>query len=245
MSITSDKRSAYEALLQKAVESRLSEVTRRGLLRNAAVAGGGLAAMGTVGFAVAQDSTPEGNLATPTDEGGATPAADSPFETDADVLNFALTLEHLESAFYRDGLAEIGEEGITGLGFQTSVFENLNEIAAHEAAHVETLTAVVTDLGGEPVEEGTYDFGYTDAASFLAVAQALEDTGVGAYNGAAQYLIENDELLTAALTIHAVEARHAAYLALLNEASPFPDAVNPFLTVEETLEIAGPFIVED
>ncbi len=238
MPFTSDKRSAYEALLQKAVDSRLSEVSRRGLLRNAAVAGGGLAAMSTVGFAVAQDSTPvSGDVATP--------AGDSPFETDADVLNFALTLEHLESAFYRDGLAEFDEAAITDLGFQTSVYENLTEIAAHEAAHVETLTSVVTDLGGEPVEEGTYDFGYTDAASFLAVAQALEDTGVGAYNGAAQYLIDNDELLTAALTIHAVEARHAAYLALLNEASPFPDAVNPFLTVEETLEIAGPFIVED
>lgn len=238
MPITSEKRSAYEALLQRALNARLSEVSRRGLLRNAAVAGGGLAAMGTLGFAAAQDSTPVAGEV-------ATPAGDSPFETDADVLNFALTLEHLESAFYRDGLAEFGEAGITDLGFQASVFANLSEIAAHEAAHVEVLTGVVTDLGGTPVEEATYDFGYTDAASFLAVAQALEDTGVGAYNGAAQYLIDNDDLLTAALTIHAVEARHASYLALLNEAVPFPDAVNPFLTVEETLEIATPFIVAE
>ena len=235
MPITSEKRSAYEALLQKAIDTRLSEISRRGLLRNAAVAGGGLAAMGTLGFASAQDSTPAAD---------ATPSGDSPFETDADVLNFALTLEHLESAFYRDGLAEIGEAGITDLGFQVSVFENLTVIAEHEAAHVETLTGVVTDLGGTPVEEAEYDFGYTDAAGFLAVAQALEDTGVGAYNGAAQYLIENDDLLTAALTIHAVEARHASYLALLNEVSPFPDAVNPFLTVDEVLKIATPFFVE-
>lgn len=243
MPISSEKQAAYEALLQKAIDSRLSEVSRRGLLRNAAITGGGLAAMGTVGFAAAQDSTPEVD-GTPV-EADATPEGDSPFENEADVINFALTLEHLESAFYRDGLAEFGEEGITGLGFQASVFENLSEIAAHEAAHVEVLTGVVTELGGTPVEEGEYDFGYTDAASFLTVAQALEDTGVGAYQGAAQYLIDNDELLTAALTIHGVEARHASYLALLNETVPFPDAVNPSLTPDEVLEIVDPIIVDE
>ncbi|MBA3380034.1 MAG: ferritin-like domain-containing protein, partial [Chloroflexia bacterium] len=98
-------------------------------------------------------------------------------------------------------------------------------------------------LGGEPVAEAQYDFGYTDAAGFLQVAQALEDTGVSAYTGAAQFLIEEDELLTAALTIHGVEARHAAYIALINAVSPFPEAYNPALTPAEVLEIAGPFIV--
>ena len=90
--------------------------------------------------------------------------------------------------------------------------------------------------------EGTYDFGYSDAAGFLQVAMALEDTGVAAYQGAAQYLIDEDELLTAALTIHGVEARHASYLALLNGAVPFPEAFNPTLTPDEVLEIATPFI---
>ena len=54
----------------------------------------------------------------------------------------------------------------------------LIDIRDHERAHVETLTQVITDLGGEPVEEAEYNFGYTDAASFLTVAQALENTGV-------------------------------------------------------------------
>ncbi len=73
---------------------------------------------------------------------------------------------------------------------------------------------------------------------------ALENTGVAAYTGAAQYLIDNDELLTAALTIHGVEARHAAYLNILNEENPFPNAFDEPLTPAEVVEIAGQFIVD-
>ena len=213
-----------------------STMNRRRILMNAGIAGGSLAAMGAFGSVAGQSAD-----ATPMDMMGEEEMA---FESPVEVLNYALTLEHLEAAFYRDGLAEIGVDGITALGFQESVFESLTEIGEHEAAHVETLTAVITQLGGEPVAEAMYDFGYTDAASFLQVAQALEDTGVSAYQGAAQYLIDEDELLTAALTIHGVEARHAAYLALVNATSPFPEAVNPTLTPAEVLEIAGPFIVQ-
>lgn len=233
------KREAYEALLQKALDTRMSEISRRRLLRNAGITGG-VAALGSVGFAAAQDdATPEeGETATP--EGDDEP----PFEGPVDVLNYALTLEHLETAFYRDGLTDLDSAAFEDLGFLSSVYDNLNVIAEHEAAHVEFLTAAITDLDGEPVEEGEYDFGYDDAAGFLEVAQALEDTGVSAYQGAAQYAIDADDLLTAALTIHGVEARHAAYLALLNEASPFPEATNPTLTPDEVLDIASDFIVQ-
>jgi hypothetical protein len=213
-------------------------MNRRNMLITAGIAGGGLAAMGVFGNTVAQsmDSTPMAGMDDMSGEGMA-------FESAVDVLNYALTLEHLEAAFYRDGLAMIGVDGITALGFQPSVFESLTAIGEHEAAHVTTLTDVITQLGGQPVAEAMYDFGYTDAASFLQVAQALEDTGVAAYQGAAQYLIDEDDLLTAALTIHGVEARHAAYIALLNATSPFPEAVNPTLTPAEVLDIATPFIV--
>jgi len=221
----------FEHMLQQALDTRMRQVSRRRLMRNAALAGGSLAALGTVRFAAAQEATPAG-----------ADMEDAPFASAIDVLNYALTLEHLESAFYRDGLAAIGEAGITGLGFDASVFAKLGEIGEHEAEHVTTLTGVITDLGGEPVAESTYDFGYTDAAGFLQVAQALEDTGVSAYQGAAQYAMADDGLLTAALTIHGVEARHAAYIAVLNGGNPFPEAVNPTLTPAEVLEIATPFI---
>lgn len=218
---------------QDMIESLLSQTnSRRALLAKAGMLGAGAtAALMIPRITVAQDGTPANVM-----------ADEAPFASALDVLNYALTLEHLESAFYRDGLAEIGVEGITGLGFQASVFDNLTAIGEHEAAHVTTLIDVITQLGGEPVAEGAYDFGYTDAAGFLQVSQALEDTGVAAYQGAAQYLIDEDDLLTAALTIHGVEARHAAYVAVLNGGNPFPEAVNPTLTPAEVLEIATPFI---
>ena len=160
--------------------------------------------------------------------------------TPVGVLNYALTLEHLEYAFYRDGLA-----GFASGDFDDGVFDNLSLIEAHEGDHVDTLTAVIGDLGGTPVAEAEYDFqgAFDDPDAFLATAQALENTGVAAYTGAAQFLIAEDALLTAALTIHGVEARHASYLNRLNGDSPFPDAVDAPATPAEILAIAGPFIV--
>lgn len=168
------------------------------------------------------------------------------FENDIDVLNYALTLEHLEYAFYAQGLelfngasfAYLKEDGFKKVG------RNLKEIRAHEQAHVDTLISVITSLGGTPVAACTYDFGFTDAAGFIATAQALENTGVSAYAGAAQY-ISDPALLTAAATIATVEARHAAYLNILVNAKalPFPDAFDTAKSEEEILAIAGPFIV--
>jgi hypothetical protein len=229
MNVT-ERQARYEHIMQRAVETRLATISRRSLLRTTAFAGSAALAFGPAGLArvAAQDGTPA--------------VQEAPFDGPIDVLNYALTLEHLEAAFYRDGLAAIGQQGIAALGFTPGVFDYLAEIGTHEALHVASLAEVITQLGGTPVAEGTYDFGYTDAAGFLHVAQALEDTGVAAYQGAAQYLMENDDLLTAALTIHGVEARHAAYVAILNGQNPYPEAVNPSLTPSEVLEIATPFI---
>lgn len=164
-------------------------------------------------------------------------------ETPVDVLNYALTLEHLEFAFYRDGLEQFSAEDFAAAGYADNVYEWFGLIRDHEREHVDVISKVVMDLGGEPVAEARYDFGYADLAGFVGVAQILENTGVSAYQGAAKFLIDEDELLTAALTIHGIEARHAAYLNGLQGESPFPDAFNPTLTPDEVLAAAGPFIV--
>lgn len=166
-------------------------------------------------------------------------------DTPIDVLNYALTLEHLEYAFYRDGLAEFSADDFSAAGYAANVYDWFGLIRDHEDEHVQVITQVIMDLGGEPVAEATYDFGYTDLAGFVGVAQVLENTGVSAYQGAAKFLIGENALLTAALTIHGVEARHAAYLNGLQGDSPFPDAFNPTLTPDEVLAAAGPFIVAE
>jgi rubrerythrin len=217
----------HERLLVEIADER-RRLSRRGMLTNSLKVAGGAAialslptmpgALSIRGMAAAQDMT-----------------------SDLDVLNYALTLEHLEYAFYRDGI------GLFTFGNDSrgqSIDTNVAAIRDHEGAHVETLTSVITDLGGEPVAEATYDFGdaYTDPMAFLATAAALENTGVSAYDGAGQF-ITDPELLTAAGSIVAVEARHASYLNLLNGELPFPAAFETPLTMDEVLEIAGPFLV--
>jgi len=167
---------------------------------------------------------------------GSEPAFDDPL----DVLNYALTLELLENAFYRDGVG-LFDLGTDGFGF--SVNEQLSVIGAHEAAHVAALTDTIVALGGEPVAEAAYlfDDAYADADAFLMTAAALENTGVSDYDGAASS-IEDPMLLTVAGGIVAVEARHASYLNLITGEVPFPAAFEMPLTPDEVLEIAGPFL---
>ena len=221
------RRPLHERLVDAIVTERDRAASRRGLMASSAkVAAGGA-------FALAAASSPAlSRLA----------VAQQEFEDDVEVLNYALTLEHLEFAFYRDALEAFGEDAFDVGPFNESIYERLIEIRDHEQAHVETLTSVIEDLGGEPVEEAEYDFGYTDVASFLSTAQVLETTGVSAYDGAAQFLSDQD-LLTAAGTIVAVEARHAAYLNLLNGLLPFPAPFETPLTPAEVLDAAGGFIV--
>lgn len=233
----------HVALLAEVMNER-RRMSRRGLLSGAArVAGGGALALAVGGVAVrgafAQDDTDAmGGM----DDGmGAGMGMQmAPFADDVEVLNYALTLEHLEYAFYRDGIG--------GLSFGTDTFgqsiaANLEAVRDHEGVHVDALTEVIAGLGGTPVAEATYDFGdaYGSVSAFLMTAAALENTGVKAYDGAAQY-IANPDLLTAAGSIVAVEARHASYLNHLLGQVPFPLAFEETLTPAEVLEIAGPFI---
>ena len=103
-----------------------------------------------------------------------------------DILNYALTLEHLEDTFYRTGLANFSADAFTAAGFDSSVHANIVEVAKDEANHVQFLTGAISAVGAAPAQECTYAFPVTDVASFLAVASVLEGVGVSAYLGAAR-----------------------------------------------------------
>lgn len=165
---------------------------------------------------------------------------------DIAILNYALTLEHLEYAFYRDGVGDDGEFDEDDFNAfddrDPDLYDRLRDIEMHEGDHVDALIATIQSLGGDPVEEACYDFGYNNVNQFLAVAQALENTGVSAYDGAIAG-IKDPDLQTTGATIATVEARHASYLNFINGTSPFPDSFDEPLTMDEVLAIAGPFIV--
>ncbi|MDQ3227200.1 MAG: ferritin-like domain-containing protein [Chloroflexota bacterium] len=216
-------RALHERFLDEIREERRRLTSRRSVVRGTAKLAGG----GALTFAVLSGT------------GFRRFASAQAFASDIDVLNYALTLEHLEATFYREGLETFGADD-----FDSGIFDNLALIRDHEAAHVALLTDTVAQLGGTPVTELTYDFGYgDDPAAFLGVAQALENTGVQAYDGAGQFLTD-PELVTAAGGIVAVEARHASYLNDLNDDVPFPAAFEMPLSPEEVLDIATPFVVQ-
>ncbi|HWA53861.1 MAG TPA: ferritin-like domain-containing protein [Solirubrobacterales bacterium] len=152
---------------------------------------------------------------------------------DVGILNFALTLEYLESAFYKEAKSRAGAHG--------NLLSLIELIGRDEEEHVGALTETIKKLGGKPVAEPKFDFPYSGTKGFLKLAQTFEDTGVSAYNGAAPQ-IKAKEVLEAAGSIVQVEARHAAAIALQNGAEPAPVAFDPALPEAKVLKAVEPFI---
>jgi hypothetical protein len=124
-----------------------------------------------------------------------------------------LTLEYLEDEFYKSGLAASGLIPEN----RRAIFQ---QISMHENAHVGFIKTVLGQLSATPVSKPEFDFTaggsfsnvFSDYQTFLALSQAFEDTGVRAYKGRAGELLGNATVLTAALQIHSVEARHASMI---------------------------------
>ncbi|MES2543748.1 MAG: ferritin-like domain-containing protein [Bacteroidota bacterium] len=184
----------------------IESFTNEGLAQNKTSRRESLGQFGNLGKNLALASIPFG-LSALTGSAYAADITPTP-ATPVGALQLALTLEYLEKEYYNLGLAS----GVipTG-GRDEKVFM---QIAAHENDHVDFLIA---GLGTNVVSKPTFDFTagglfnpFNDYQQFLALAQAFEDTGVRAYKGQAGNLISTPDLLTAALQIHSVEARHAS-----------------------------------
>jgi hypothetical protein len=158
--------------------------------------------------------------------------------TIADVLQFALKLEYLEAEFYTMAVAS---SGLIPAGAATGAITTIRD---HENAHVAFLKTAIQSLGQTPGTKPMFDFSagsgsgngpfkdvFTNYDTFLAVAQAFEDTGVRAYKGQAGALISNNDVLTAALNIHSVEARHASHIRQMRRArGGAAAALKPWIT---------------
>ncbi|KAJ5626016.1 hypothetical protein N7510_002325 [Penicillium lagena] len=160
---------------------------------------------------------------------------------DATILNYALTLEHLEATFYQQGLQNYSHEAFLSAGFPDPFYSNLQQVASDEQTHVQFLTSALGAAGAPAVAQCNYTFPATDPKSFISLANVLEGVGVSAYLGAAAS-ITNKTYLTAAGSILAVEARHNAYLRAAQGQVPFAQPFDNPLDLNEVFTVASPFI---
>jgi Ferritin-like domain len=154
---------------------------------------------------------------------------------DIGIVNYALTLEYLEATFY----AEVAKSGL----FKGEELAVLKKFGSEEQQHVEALSGTVKKLGGKPAPKPKTEFPLKDAKSVAELAGTVENLGAAAYLGQAGN-IESPEVLAAALSIHSVEARHAAVLNTLLGLSITPDgAFGKPADVATVLKSVEPFIV--
>ena len=158
---------------------------------------------------------------------------------DVRILNYALTLEYLEAEFYKQANA-------SGALTDAAVVRFATVTAEHEAEHVAALREA---LGSSAVRKPSFDFKdtVTNQDKFKATAQVLEDTGVAAYAGQGPNISQRG-VVKVALSIHSVEARHAAWIRYINGGAnaqtavsdlPAPRTFDPARSERATLEAVG------
>ncbi len=153
---------------------------------------------------------------------------------DLGIANYALTLEYLEAQFYADAAASGMLKG--------KILELAKSFGANEQEHVDALTAMVKKAGGKPAPKPKAKFPLDSEKAILKLAATVENLGANAYLGQAGN-IQDKEILAAALSIHSVEARHAAVLNLATKAPVTSGAFAKPATAAEVLKSVKPFLV--
>jgi hypothetical protein len=195
----------------------------------------GVGAAGALSVALAACGSDSKTTSTATMAAARTTSGGTSDKQDLEIVQYALTLEHLEAGFYKTVAA-------SGL-FKGSDLDEIKKLQATEEAHVGALTGVVSKLGGTPVAAPKAKFPLNDAKSVLALAATVENLGAAAYLGQAPR-IHSPEILAAALSIHSVEARHASALNKAIGKPVTPDgAFGKPATMATVLAAVKPFLV--
>jgi rubrerythrin len=205
--------------------------TRRDLLKRAGIAGGAvIGGSAALGLLSPFEAYAAGKLV--------------PYSTkrkslanDVKIGNYALTLEYLEAQFYAEAVA-------SGKVTDADIAKFATTVAKHEQDHVDALKKI---LGKAAVRKPSADFSayLVDQATILKAAILVEPVGTAAYAGAAPH-IKTPSIVKAGLSIHSVEANHAAWAAALGNlkgidttTSPAPNSFNPAYGYKKTLKIVG------
>jgi rubrerythrin len=179
------------------------------------------------------NSTSSAQQPAPAGGGGAT-GTEMFGKGDLGILGYALTLEYLEAQFYSDAVKSGKLSG--------NVLAVAKQFGSEESEHVKAFEATIKKLGGKLPPKPTGKFPLKNQKSILVLAASVENLGAAAYLGQAGN-IENKEVLGAALSIHTVEARHAAVLNQVTGMDITPDgAFAKPATAAEVLKAVKPFI---
>ncbi|KAM3534037.1 hypothetical protein MY4038_002690 [Beauveria bassiana] len=161
--------------------------------------------------------------------------------SDFDILQFALTLEHLENTFYQQGFARFPASDFAALGLDEQAINDLQQIGQTEAQHVGLLQSSLAQGGVQPVQPCEYEFGFTDAAGMVQTAAVLENIGLSAYLGAAP-LLSDKAILGTAGSILTIEARHQSSIRVFSKQVAVPQAFDAPLSPRAVFSLAAPFI---
>ncbi|OAA43531.1 Ferritin/ribonucleotide reductase-like protein [Beauveria brongniartii RCEF 3172] len=160
---------------------------------------------------------------------------------DFDILQYALTLEFLESSFYQQGFAMFPPSDFAALGLDEQEINDLLQIGRTEDQHVSLLQSSLAQGGVKPVQPCEYEFGFTDAAGMVQTAAVLENIGLSAYLGAAP-LLSDKAILGTAGSILTIEARHQSSIRVFSKQVAVPQAFDAPLSPRAVFSLAAPFI---
>ena len=158
---------------------------------------------------------------------------------DGNILNYALTIELLEQAFYDAGLWTFDQQSFLDAGYPDSFYSNIEQFRVDQQVHVAFLTEALRAVGFSPTAaQSRYSFPFTDVASWVKLGSIIEDVGASAYLGLAASLVDKD-YLTASVSIHGTEARHTAYLRAADGSQPVPNSFETALSFVSHPSLTG------